>query len=59
MKRTCLQENTTCPDLSGNTDEQITCEPALPSGRFHRLNMWIKETKYNRQLISDFNNLQR
>mgnify|MGYP006959899279 CR=1 FL=1 len=52
MKRTCLQKNT-------NTDEQITCEPALPSGRFHRVRKWINETKYNRQLISNFNNLYR
>jgi hypothetical protein len=42
MKRTCLQKNT-------NTDEQTTCE-------FHRVIMWMRETKYNRQLISNFNN---
>ncbi len=45
MKRTCLQKNT-------NTDEQITCE-------FHRVRKWINETKRNRQLISNFNNLYR
>ncbi len=26
MKRTCLQKNTTCPDLSRNTHVQTTCE---------------------------------
>ena len=52
MKRTCLQINT-------NTDLQTTFEPALPSGRFHRVRMWIKENKFNRQLISNFNNLYR
>ena len=41
MKRTCLQENT-------NTDEQTTCE-------LHRVRKLIKETKYNRELISNFN----
>ena len=50
MKRTCLQINTTCPDFSENNNEQITCE-------FHRVKMWLKEVKYNHQLISDFKNL--
>ena len=45
MKRTCLQENT-------NTNKQITCE-------FHRVKMWRKETKYNQQLLGNFNNLYR
>lgn len=45
MKRACLQRNT-------NTDEQITCE-------FHRVRIWIKELKHNRQLMSNFNNLYR
>jgi len=50
MKRTCLQRNT-------NINEQIACEfPARRSGG-HRVRKWIKETKYNRQLISNFNNL--
>jgi hypothetical protein len=40
MKRTCLQINT-------NNNEQTTCE-------FHRVKMWIKEVKYNHQLISNF-----
>jgi hypothetical protein len=52
MKRTCLQNNTTCPDLSGNTDEQTTCE-------LHRVRKLIKAAKYNRQLISNFNILYR
>lgn len=45
MKRTCLQNNT-------NIDEQITCE-------FHRVKMWIKEIRYNRQLIRNFNDFYR
>lgn len=45
MKRTCLQINT-------NTDEQTTCE-------LHRVRKLIKETKYNRQLINNFNILYR
>jgi hypothetical protein len=45
MKRTCLQINT-------NNNEQTTCE-------FHRVKMWIKEVKYNHQLISNFKNLYR
>ena len=45
MKRTCLQEKT-------DTNEQTTCE-------FHRVRMWIKETKNNRQLFINFNNLYR
>jgi hypothetical protein len=40
MKRTCLQINTI-------NNEQTTCE-------FHRVKMWIKEVKYNHQLISNF-----
>ncbi len=50
MKRTCLQKDT-------NTDEQITCDP--DSYRDHRVRKWTKETKHNRQLISNFNNLHR
>ena len=45
MKRTCLQNNT-------NTDEQTTCE-------LHRVRKLVKATKYNRQLISNFNILHR
>ncbi len=45
MKRTCLLINT-------HNIEQTTYE-------FHRVKMWIKEKKYNRQLISNFNNLYR
>jgi len=45
MKRTCLQNNT-------NTDEQTTCE-------LHRVRKLIKETKYNRELISNVNILYR
>ena len=47
-----LQKNT-------NTNEQITCEPALPSGRFHRVIKLIKAMEYNRQLKNNFNNLYR
>jgi hypothetical protein len=45
MKRTSRQGET-------NDNEQTQCE-------FHRVKMWIKEKKYNRQLISNFNNLYR
>ncbi len=45
MKRTRLQINTI-------NNEQTTCE-------LHRVKIWIKETKYNRQLINNFNNLYR
>jgi hypothetical protein len=45
MKRTCLQNNT-------NTDEQTTCE-------LHRVRKLLKEIKYNRQIISNFNILYR
>ena len=45
MKRTYLQNNT-------NNNEQTICE-------FHRVKMLINEIKYNRQLISNFNNLYR
>lgn len=48
MKRTCLQENTTCPDLSGNTDKQTTCE-------LHRVKKYKEETMHNHQLINNFN----
>jgi len=41
MKQTCLQNNTTSHDLSGNTEEQTTCE-------LHRVRKLIKETKHNR-----------
>lgn len=52
MKRTSLKINTTCPDLSGNNNEQATCE-------FHKVKMWKNENKHNHQLISNFNNLCR
>lgn len=29
MRQTCLQNNTICPDLSGNADEQNTCDPEV------------------------------
>jgi hypothetical protein len=40
MKRTCLQKNTTCPDISGNTDEQYTCE-------FHPAEISFKESLFD------------
>jgi hypothetical protein len=45
MKRTCLQIKT-------NNNEQTTCE-------LHRVKMYIKEMKYNRQLINNFEILFR
>lgn len=48
MKRTCLQITT----KDNEFDSWRTCE-------FHRVKMWIKEIKYNHQLISNFNNLHR
>ena len=45
MKRTCLQ-------ITTKNNEKTTCE-------FHRVKMWIKEIKYNHQLISNFNILYR
>ena len=38
MKRTCLRKGTTCPDYSGNTDEQIACE-------FHPVAHFVKTGK--------------
>jgi hypothetical protein len=52
MKRTCLQNNT-------NTDEQITCELPVRRSGGHRVRKLLKEIKYNRQLISNFNILYR
>jgi hypothetical protein len=41
MKRTSHQGET-------NNNEQTRCEPALPSGRFHRVIKYNNEKKFNR-----------
>ena len=43
MKRTCLQKNTTCPDLAGNTDEQNTCEFSRNSGTGYSAEILLEE----------------
>lgn len=45
MIRTFLQRHTTCPDLSGNTDEQNTCDS--DGYREHRMRKYNKEKDYN------------
>lgn len=37
MKRTCLHKNTTCPDLSGNADEQTTCDLEMSGASSERV----------------------